>query len=174
MWSQNALNSDVCFNCHSGADFHASCSAIVNSSIFCPSCLDPHVLQNVILNFKKKKILYFCFRRGSHNCLLEQYNRPLKMDKRLPGELLSPVDYCRLRFPEIPYVWTDAVSIALDAFGNNQKLVLLNTLNVPNSAYRGFIKAILRFLYATTTGPVHTLRARHADFSLSEQPAVLI
>ncbi|KAM7299955.1 venom metalloproteinase antarease-like TtrivMP_A [Ixodes scapularis] len=46
--------------------------------------------------------------RGSHNCLLEQYNRPLKMDKRLPGELLSPVDYCRLRFPEIPYVWTDA------------------------------------------------------------------
>ncbi|KAG0416155.1 hypothetical protein HPB47_006665, partial [Ixodes persulcatus] len=46
--------------------------------------------------------------RGSHNCLLEQYNRPLKMDKRLPGELLAPVDYCRLRFPEIPYVWTDA------------------------------------------------------------------
>lgn len=47
-------------------------------------------------------------RRGSHNCLLEEYNYPLRMDKRLPGELLSPLDYCRIRFPEIPYVWTDA------------------------------------------------------------------
>lgn len=46
-------------------------------------------------------------RRGSHNCLLEEFNYPLRLDKRLPGEALKPVDYCRIRFPEIPYVWTD-------------------------------------------------------------------
>lgn len=46
-------------------------------------------------------------RRGSHDCLLQEFNFPLKLDKRLPGETLSPLDYCRIRFPEIPYVWTD-------------------------------------------------------------------
>lgn len=46
-------------------------------------------------------------RRGSHNCLLEEFNYPLRLDKRLPGEQLQPIDYCRIRFPEIPYVWTD-------------------------------------------------------------------
>ncbi|KAK8765895.1 hypothetical protein V5799_007324 [Amblyomma americanum] len=50
---------------------------------------------------------YLLTGRGSHNCLVEEFNYPLKLDKRLPGEALKPIDYCRIRFPEIPYVWTD-------------------------------------------------------------------
>lgn len=45
--------------------------------------------------------------RGTHNCLLEEFNYPLRLDRRLPGEVLKPIDYCRVRFPEIPHVWTD-------------------------------------------------------------------
>ncbi|XP_064490167.1 A disintegrin and metalloproteinase with thrombospondin motifs like isoform X2 [Ornithodoros turicata] len=45
--------------------------------------------------------------RGSHKCLLDDFNYPLTLDKRLPGQVLKPIDYCRVRFPEIPHVWTD-------------------------------------------------------------------